>query len=174
LAAPDSTGGVYLSQVAGDAHVMPGVVVELAVDGLHQGLERPRAQVDDEPHGAALQRQVDVVRRLAGVQHEAVALQRAEGERDLVGAALDGRQREVIAEELVALEGGDRLLFTWEGRKEGRKEKGVQEIRRDLLCDFAKLCQILRSRTLSHSWLRPLCHRDGSNASEMKPVRRGY
>lgn len=96
----------YLSQVAGDLDVVPGVVVELAVDGLHQGLECPRAQVDDQPNGTALQGKVDVVSRFAGVQHEAVALQRAEGERDLVSAALDGRQRQVIAEELVALEGG--------------------------------------------------------------------
>lgn len=84
---------------------MPSVVVELAVDGLDQGLEGARAQVDDQPHGAALERQVDVVGRLARVEHEAVALQRAEGERDLVGAALDRRQRQVVAEELVALEG---------------------------------------------------------------------
>lgn len=102
----DCVGSVYLAQVAGDAHIMPGVVVELAVDRLHQGLEGPRAQVDDQPNGAALQRKVDVVGRLAGVEHEAVALQRAEGKRDLVGAALDGRQRQVVAEELVALEGG--------------------------------------------------------------------
>lgn len=39
------------------------------------------------------------------MQHEAVALQRAEGKRDLVSAALDGRQRQVVAEELVAFEG---------------------------------------------------------------------
>lgn len=31
----DYTGSVYLAQVAGNSHVMPGVVVELAVDGLH-------------------------------------------------------------------------------------------------------------------------------------------
>ncbi len=40
------------------------------------------------------------------MQHEAVALQCSEGKRDLVGAALDGRQRQVVAEELVALESG--------------------------------------------------------------------
>ena len=123
MVALDYKGSVYLAQVAGDAHVMPGVVVELAVDGLHQGLECPRAQVDDQPNGAALQGKVDVVGRLAGVQHEAVALQRAEGQRDLVSAALDGRQRQVIAEELVALEGGYRLLLTCSGKKRGGQEK---------------------------------------------------
>ncbi len=57
----DYTGSVYLAQVAGDAHVMPGVVVELAVDGLHQGLKRPRTQVDHQPDCAALQGKVYVV-----------------------------------------------------------------------------------------------------------------
>lgn len=104
---------LYLTQVAGDAHIVPGVVVELPIDGLHQCLESTRAQVDDQPHGAALQRQVDVVGRLASVQHEAVALQRAKGKRDLVRAALDGRQRQVIAEELVPLECGHRHFLPW-------------------------------------------------------------
>lgn len=102
----DNAGSVYLAQVAGNAHIMPGVVVELAIDGLHQGLESPRAQVDDQPNCAALQRKVYVVGRFPSVQHEPVALQCAEGKRDLVGAALDGRQRQVVAEEFVALEGG--------------------------------------------------------------------
>lgn len=133
----DYTGSVYLAQVAGDAHVMPGVVVELAVDGLHQGLECPRAQVDDQPDRAALQGKVHVVCRLAGVQHEAVALQRAEGKRDLVGAALDGRQRQVVAEELVALEGGYRFFLTWRGKKEGR-EKG-KLIKRIHECRIAQI-----------------------------------
>lgn len=38
----------YLSQVAGDLDIVPGVVVELAVYGLHQGLEGPGAEVDDK------------------------------------------------------------------------------------------------------------------------------
>lgn len=101
----DYARSIYLPQVASDAHVMPSVVVELAVDRFNQSLESARAQVDDQPHGAALQREVDVVGRFASVQHEAVALQRAEGERDLVGAALDRCQRQVVAEEFVALEG---------------------------------------------------------------------
>lgn len=57
----DRPQNAYLAQVASDAHVMPGIVVELAVDGLHQSLERPRAQVDDQPHCSTLQREVDVV-----------------------------------------------------------------------------------------------------------------
>lgn len=97
---------VYLAQVAGDAHIVPGVVVELAIHWLHQGFKSPRAQVDDQPNGAALQGKVHVVSRLPSVQHEAVALQRAEGKRDLVSAALYGRHGQVVAEELVALEGG--------------------------------------------------------------------
>ena len=100
----------YLPQVARDPDVMPGVVVELAVDRLHQRLEGAGAQVDDQPDGAALQGQVDVVGRLPRVQHEAVALERAEGESDLVRAALDGRQGQVVAEELVPFEGGHVLL----------------------------------------------------------------
>ena len=32
---------LYLAQVACDAHFVPGIVVELAVGGLHQGLEGP-------------------------------------------------------------------------------------------------------------------------------------
>lgn len=32
---------LYLAQVACDAHFVPGVVVELAVGGLHQGLKGP-------------------------------------------------------------------------------------------------------------------------------------
>ena len=79
----------YLPQVARDPDVMPGIVIKFAVDGLHQGLEGPGAQVDDQRDGAVLQRQVDVVGRLACVEHEAVALQRLEGEGDLVAAALD-------------------------------------------------------------------------------------
>lgn len=69
-AAPlDHADNIYLAQVAGDAHIMPGVVVELAIDRLHQGLEGPRAQVDDQPNGTALKGKVHVVGRLASVQH---------------------------------------------------------------------------------------------------------
>lgn len=86
---------------------MPGVVIELAIDRLHEGLKRPRAQIDDKPDGAALQGEVDVVGGLARVQHQAVALQRPEGQRDFVGAALDGGHGQIVAKELVSLEGGD-------------------------------------------------------------------
>ncbi|CAG5929507.1 unnamed protein product [Menidia menidia] len=98
-------------EVAGDSHIVPGVIVELAIDRLHQGFKSPRAQVDDQPDCAALQRKVDIVSRLAGVQHQPVALQRSEGKGDLVGAALDGCQGQVVAEELVAFEGGDRFFL---------------------------------------------------------------
>ena len=96
----------YLAQVAGDSDIMPSVIVELAIDWLHQGLKGPRAQVDDQPDRTTLQRKIHIVCRLAGVQHEAVALQRSEGKRDLVSAALDRCQGQVVAEELVAFEGG--------------------------------------------------------------------
>jgi len=95
---------------------VPAVVVELAVDGLHQRLEGAGAQVDDEPDGAALEREVDVVGRLARVQQQPVALPRAERQRQLVRAALDRAVREVVAEELVALEGGHVLLPACRGR----------------------------------------------------------
>ena len=86
---------------------MPVVVIELAIDRLHKGLKGPRTQVDDQPDCAALQRKVHIVSRLAGVKHEAISLQCSEGKRDLISAALDGCQGQVVAEELVALEGGD-------------------------------------------------------------------
>lgn len=61
VVALDYTGSVYLAQVASDAHVMPGVVVELAIDRLNQGLKCPRAQVDDQPNCTTLQGKVYVV-----------------------------------------------------------------------------------------------------------------
>ena len=100
----------YLSQIARHFDIVPRVVVELPVDGLHDGLEGPGAQVDDEGHGAILQRQVDVVCRLARVEQKAVALPRLEGQSDLVAAALDGVLGKVVAEVLGAAEGGDVLL----------------------------------------------------------------
>lgn len=53
-AAAPHAGSVYLAQVAGHTHVMPGVVIELAIDRLHEGLKCPRTQIDDKPDGAAL------------------------------------------------------------------------------------------------------------------------
>ena len=116
----------YLAQVPRDPHVVPAVVVEVAGGGLHEGLEGPGAQVDHQPQGPVPQGQVDVVGRAARVQQQPVALPRAEGQRDLVQAALDGRLRQVVAEELVAPEGGHRLSLAWEdpGRGETHISNG--------------------------------------------------
>lgn len=89
---------------------MPGVIVEFAVDRLHDGLERPGAEVDDQGHGAVLQSQVNVVGRLARVQDQTVALPRLEGKCDLITAALDGVLRQVVAEVFRAPERGHVLL----------------------------------------------------------------
>ena len=101
---------------------MPIIVIKFPIDRLHQSLKRSRAQINDEGDGAVFQRQVDVVGRFARVQHEAVPLERLEGEGDLVAAALDGVQGQVVAEELRALEGGDVLLLSC-GETEGRRYK---------------------------------------------------
>lgn len=92
---------------------MPGVIVEFAVDRLHDGLKGSRTEIDDQGHRAVLQRQVDIVGRLARVQNEPVALPGLERERDLVTAALDGVLREVVAEVFRASEGGHVLLTGW-------------------------------------------------------------
>lgn len=89
---------------------MPGVVIELSIDRLDNGLKGPGAQIDDERHGPVFQRQVDIVRRLARVEEEAVALPGFEGQRDLVAAALDGVLGQVVAEVLGAAEGGHVFL----------------------------------------------------------------
>lgn len=89
---------------------MPGVVVELSIDRLHDGLKGPGAQIDDEGDGPVFQRQVDVVCGFARVQQEAVTLPGLEGQRDLVAAALNGVLRQVVAEVLRAPEGGHVLL----------------------------------------------------------------
>lgn len=113
----------HLAAVARHPHVVPVVVVELPAGGLHQGLERTRAQVDDQPQSSVAQRQVDVVGRPPRVEQQAVPLQGAEGQRDLVHAALDGRLRQVVAEELVAFEGGHRLLLACEGGRGGERKR---------------------------------------------------
>ena len=107
----------YLTEVPCNLDIVPGIVIKFAVDGLHQGLEGPGAQVDDQRDGAVLQRQVDVVGRLARVEHEAVALQRLEGEGDLVAAALDGVGGQVVAEVLRPLERGHMFFFHYRGRQ---------------------------------------------------------
>lgn len=81
----------HLSQVARDSDIVPHVVVELPAGRFHQGLEGPGAQIDDQPQSSVPQGEVDVIGRLPRVQQQAVPLQRAEGQRDLVQAALDGR-----------------------------------------------------------------------------------
>lgn len=97
---------------------MPGVVVELAVDGFDERLEGAGAEVDDEPDGATFQRQVHVIGRFARVEHEAVPLQGSEGQRDLVRAALNGGHGQVIAEKLISFERCHRFFFTcWGQRK---------------------------------------------------------
>lgn len=100
---------------------MPGIVIKFSIDGLHQGLEGPRAQVDDQRDRAILQCQVDVVCRLPGVEHQSVALKGLEGERDLVAAALDGVRRQVVTEILRTFEGGHVLLPLC---KDTRKKQG--------------------------------------------------
>lgn len=100
----------YLTEVPGNLHIMPGIVIKFPIDGLNQGLEGPRAQVDDQRDGTVLQCQVDVVSRFSRVEHQSVALQGLEGERDLIAAALDGVWREVVTEVLRALEGRHILL----------------------------------------------------------------
>lgn len=99
-------GERYLTQVAGHTDSMPGIVVELAVGRLHQSLKGAGAQVDDQAHSTAFQRQVDVVGGLSGVEEEAVPLQCSEGQGDFIGAALDGLLGQVVAEELITLECG--------------------------------------------------------------------
>lgn len=79
---------------------MPVVVIEFAIDWLHDGLEGSRAQVDDQGHGSVLQGQVYVVCGLARVQNEPVALPGLEGERDLITTALNGVLGQVVAEVL--------------------------------------------------------------------------
>lgn len=95
---------------------MPVIVVELPAGRLHEGLKSTGAQIDDQPQSSVPQGQVDVVSRPPRVKQQAVSLQGAEGQRDLVHAALDGRLGEVVAEELVAFEGGHRLLLACEER----------------------------------------------------------
>lgn len=107
----------YLPQVSRDLDVVPGVVVKLAVDGFNERLEGAGAEVDDEPDGAALQRQVHVIGRFTRVEHEAVPLQGSERQRDLIRAALDGGHGQVIAEKLIAFERRHRFFFTCWGKK---------------------------------------------------------
>lgn len=85
---------------------MPGIVIELPTGRLHQGLESPGAQVDDQPQRTVPQGEVDIVSRPPSVEQQAVPLQGAEGQRELIHAALNGRLGQVVAEVLIASEGG--------------------------------------------------------------------
>ncbi len=115
---------------------MPSVVVKLPVHRLHKRLEGAGAQVDDEPDGAALQRQVDVVCRFPGVQHQAVALERSEGQRDLVRAALDGSHGQIVTEELVPLEGGHRFFCPYRDGERAPAFSPNQEHKPSHRCPF--------------------------------------
>lgn len=115
----------YLTEVPGNLHIMPGIVIKFSIDRLNQGLKGPWAQVDNQRDGTVLQRQVDVVSRFACVEHQAVALQSLEGKRDLIAAALDGVRRQIITEVLWALEGRHILLSHWKIQGLGKKGKNV-------------------------------------------------
>lgn len=103
-----------LAAVAGHPDVVPVVVVELPAGRLHQGLERSGTEIDDQPQSSVPQGQVDVVGRPSRVEQQAVPLQGAEGQRDLIHAALNRGLGKVVAEELAAPEGGRRLLLACE------------------------------------------------------------
>lgn len=90
---------------------MPDIVIELPTGRLHQGLESARAQVDDQPESSIPQGQVDIVSWPPCVKQQAVPLQRTEGQRYLIQTALNGSLGQVVAEELIAFEGGHWLLL---------------------------------------------------------------
>ncbi len=96
----------HLAEVAGHSHIVPHVVIELPTGRFHQGLESTGAEVDDEPQSSVPQGQVDIVSRPPCMKQQAVPLQGAEGQRDLIQAALNGSLGQVVAEELIAFEGG--------------------------------------------------------------------
>lgn len=79
---------------------MPGVVVEFSIHWLHNGLEGPGPQVNDQGDRAILQSQVDIVSRLARVEDEPVPLPGLKGQGDFITAALDWVLRQVVAQVL--------------------------------------------------------------------------
>ncbi len=107
----------YLSEVACDFHIVPGVVVEFAIDRLDNGLEGSGTQVDDQRNGPIFQGQVDVVCWLARVKDKAISLPSLEGQCDLVAAALDGILRQVVAEVLGTSECGHILFSRYKSGK---------------------------------------------------------
>lgn len=106
----------HLPAIARHPDIVPVVVVEVPAGRLHQGLERTGTEIDDQPQSPVPQGQVDVVSRPPRVEEQAVPLQGAEGQRDLVHAALNRGLGQVEAEELVAFERGNRLLLACEER----------------------------------------------------------
>lgn len=96
----------HLAEVACHSNLMPDIVIKLPTGRFHQGLERTRAQVDDQPQSSIPQGQVDIVSRLPCVKQQAVPLQGTERQRDLIQTALNGCLGQVVAEELIAFEGG--------------------------------------------------------------------
>lgn len=102
----DSGCTTHLAAVACHSNIVPDVIIELPTGRFHQGFESARAQVDDQPQSSIPQGQVDIVSRPPCVKQQAVPLQGAEGQRDLIHTALNGSLGQVVAEELIAFEGG--------------------------------------------------------------------
>lgn len=90
---------------------MPDIVIKFSAVRLHQGFKSTRAQVNDQPQSAIPQGQIDVVSWLSCVKQQAIPLQGPEGQRDFIQTALNGGLRKVVAEELIAFEGGHRFFL---------------------------------------------------------------
>lgn len=90
----------YLSEVACHFDIMPGVVVEFSIHWLHNGLEGPGPQVNDQGDRTILQSQIDIISRLPRVQYKPIPLPGLKGEGDFITAALDGVLRQVVAQVL--------------------------------------------------------------------------
>lgn len=115
----------YLPQVSCHLNVVPRVVIELAIDWLHNGLEGPRPQVNDQGDCTIFQGQVDIISWLAGMQDEPVALPGLEGESDLIAAALNGVLWQVVAKVFGTTESGHVLISCW--KKEKRNYSAVSQ-----------------------------------------------
>lgn len=96
----------HLAAVACHSDIVPDVIIELPAGWFYEGFKSTRAQVDDQPQSSIPQGQVDIVSRPPCVKQQAVPLQGAEGQRDLIHIALNGSLGQVVAEELIAFEGG--------------------------------------------------------------------
>ena len=102
---------------------MPIIVIKFPIDGLHQRFKGPGTQINDERDRPVFQRQIDVVGRFARVQHQSVSLQGLERERDLIAAALNGVQGQVVAEVFRSFEGCDVFFFSCMRQRERESEK---------------------------------------------------